>query len=89
LDHLTGDAARMAFAARHYILQWSKGVQRFTQCTDLDGKVTQLSGGPIQIGGKPILLIGSRARHAPTKKSARNTVSRRVAERLKSPEMES
>jgi hypothetical protein len=28
-DHLTGDDARMAFVARHYILQWSKGVQRF------------------------------------------------------------
>ncbi len=157
-EHLTGDDARMAFVARHYILQWSKlfksstgtlekagaayaqveswlvganltapcsasrestwtcdltlaggasgeivwnavvnipatipftPASNFTQCTDLDGKVTQLSGGPIQIGGKPILLIGSRARHAPTKKSARNTVSRRVAERLKGPEMES
>lgn len=179
-DHLPGDDARMAFVARHYILQWSKGVQRFywyawndksygtlfksstgtlekagmayaqveswlvganltapcsasrestwtcdltlasgasgeivwnavvnipatipftpasnfAQCTDLDGKITQLSSGPIQIGGKPILLIGSRARHASTKKSARdsetgriNTVSRRVAERLKSPVM--
>ena len=179
-EHLTGDDARMAFVARHYILQWSKGVQRFywyawndksygtlfksstgtlekagmayaqveswlvganltapcsasrestwtcdltlaggasgeivwnavvnipatipftpasnfTQCTDLDGKVTQLSGGPIQIGGKPILLIGSRARHAPTKKSARNgetgrinTMPQRVAERLESQAM--
>lgn len=28
-DHLGGDDARMAFVARHYILQWSKGVERF------------------------------------------------------------
>ena len=158
-DHLTGDDARMAFVARHYILQWSKGVQRFywyawndksygtlfksgtgtlekagmayaqverwlvganltapcsaskestwtcnltlaggaggqivwnagvnipatipftpasnfAQYTDLDGKITQLSGGPIQIGAKPILLTVGPAPHAPAKKSARNT----------------
>jgi len=179
-EHLTGDDARMAFVARHYILQWSKGVQRFywyawndksygtlfksstgtlekagaayaqveswlvganltapcsasrestwtcdltlaggasgeivwnavvnipatipftpasnfTQCTDLDGKVTQLSGGPIQIGGKPILLTEVRASHAPAKKSARNgetgrfnTMPQRVAGRLESQAM--
>ena len=179
-EHLTGDDARMAFVARHYILQWSKGVQRFywyawndksygtlfksstgtlekagmayaqveswlvganltapcsassestwtcdltlaggasgeivwnavvnipatipftpasnfTQCTDLDGKVTQLSGGPIQIGGKPILLTEVRAPHAPAKKSARNgetgrinTMPQLAAERLESQAM--
>jgi hypothetical protein len=26
----------------------------FTQCTDLDGRVTQLSGGPLRVGGKPV-----------------------------------
>ena len=148
-DHLTGDDPRMAFVARHYILQWSKGVQRFywyawndksygtlynyaagtvekagiayaqveswlvgatltapcsvstestwtcpltleggasaqilwnaavnipetisfvpashfTQCTDLDGKVTQLSAGPLRIGGKPVLLTAGQASH--------------------------
>lgn len=157
-DHLTGDDARMAFVARHYILQWSKGVERFywyawndksygtlfksstgtleragmayaqveswlvgatltapcsasldsiwtcnltlaggasgqivwsaavnipmtvpfspssnfTQCTNLDGSITQLSGGPIQIGGKPVLLTTSRARHQPAMRSALN-----------------
>ncbi len=66
----------------------------FTQCTDLDGKVTQLSGGPIQIGGKPILLTEVRASHAPAKKSARNgetgrfnTMPQRVAGRLESQAM--
>jgi hypothetical protein len=163
-EHLSGDDARMAFVARHYILQWSKGVQRFywyawndksygtlfksstrtlekagmayaqveswlvgatlttpcsaredstwscdltlagggvgeivwnaavripatipftpasnfTQYTDLDGKITQFSRGPIQIGSKPILLIDVRAPHAPTKKSARNDEARRI-----------
>lgn len=157
-DHLTGDDARMAFVARHYILQWSKGVERFywyawndksygtlfksstgmleragmayaqveswlvgatltapcsasldaiwtcnltlaggasgqivwnaavnipmtvpfsptsnfTQCTNLDGSITQLSGGPIQIGAKPVLLTGSRAPYQPAMRSALN-----------------
>lgn len=156
-DHLPGDDARMAFVARHYILQWSKGVQRFywyawndksygtlfksstgtlekagtayaqveswlvgtmltapcstsrdstwtcdltlaggaagqmvwnaavnilatvsftpaskfTQSTDLDGKIMQLSRGSIQIGAKPILLTAGRAPYAPAEELMR------------------
>src|SRR5260370_10771409 len=68
----------------------------FTQCTDLDGKVTQLSGGPIQIGGTPILLPEVHTSHAPAKKSARNgetgrfnTMPQRVAGRLESQDRKS
>jgi hypothetical protein len=50
----------------------------FTQCTDIDGKISQLSGGPIQIGSKPILLTDVRAPYAPTNKSAHNGEIKRI-----------